>query len=79
MKELRSVVNYERALTVHVYPRIGDKLADLLTREMMREMLKAILIKQPRGQGSRDRPRGGKEAARTVLTVVRKMLNWGIR
>jgi integrase len=79
MKELRSVVNYERALTVHVYPRIGDKLADLLTREMMREMLKAILIKQPRGQGSRDRPRGGKEAARTVLTVVRKMLNWGMR
>jgi integrase len=79
MKELRSLTKYEGALSVHVYPRIGEKLADLLTREMMREMLKAILIKQPRGPGRRDRPRGGKEAARTVLTVVRKMLNWGMR
>lgn len=33
----------------------------------------------PRGNGPRDRPRGGKEAARTVLSVFRKMMNWGIR
>jgi integrase len=37
------------------------------------------MVRIPRGEGRRARPRGGKEAARTALGVFRKMVNWGIR
>jgi hypothetical protein len=41
--------------------------------------MKTVMVRVPRGVGGRDRPRGGKEAARTVVGVLRKMINWGIR
>lgn len=41
--------------------------------------MKSAMVRVPRGSGAKDRPRGGREAARTVLSVARKMINWGIR
>jgi integrase len=35
-------------------------------------------VKRPRGEGARDRPRGGREAARTMLAVLRQMITWGM-
>ena len=77
MKELRALSKYEMALRVHVVPQIGDVLVDALSREQIRGVIKKTMIRVPRGKGPRDRPRGGKEAARTVLGVLRKMISWG--
>lgn len=77
MKELRALKKYEGALRVHVVPRIGHVLADLLSREQVRELVKKVMVRMPRGAGSRDRPHGGKEAARTTVGVMRKMFAWG--
>ena len=77
-KELRALLKYGGALRVHVFPRIGDELVETLSRATMRDLLKAVSIKQPRSTAPRGRPRGGKEAARTVVAVMRKMINWGI-
>jgi integrase len=79
MKQLRAFIKYEGALRVHVVPRIGDVLADTLTRGQVRELLKSVMVRVPRKSGPRDRWRGGKEAARTVLSVLRKMIAWGTR
>lgn len=75
-KELRALPKYEGAINVHIVPRIGDVIADVLTREQVRELVKRVLVKVPRGDEPRDRPRGGKEATRTALGVLRKMINW---
>jgi integrase len=37
------------------------------------------MVRTPRDSSSKSRPRGGKEAARSVVAVLRKMINWGIR
>jgi integrase len=79
MKELRAASKYAGAINVHIVPRLGSALADLVARQDVRDLLKQSMIKVPRGSGARDRPRGGKEAARSVLSVFRKMINWGIR
>jgi len=78
LKELCASLKYAGALRVHVVPRIGDVLADTLSREQVRELLRKVMIRVPRKNGPRDRRRGGKEAARTVLAVLRKMISWGI-
>ena len=78
MRELRGFVKYEGALRVHVIPRVGEVLADMLSREQVRSLLKRVMVRVPRTDGPRDRPRGGKEAARTVLAVLRKMISWGV-
>lgn len=77
MKELRALVKYSGALRVHVVPRIGEQLVDTLTRDKVRELLRRVMVRVPRKEGPRDRVRGGKEAARTVLAVLRKMISWG--
>jgi|GEM_PF-551823 Phage integrase family. len=77
-KELKSLTKYLGALNVHIVPELGPTLADVLDREQVRKLLKKVSVKQPRGTGARDRPRGGKEAARTVLGVLRAMIAWGI-
>jgi integrase len=77
-KELRALLKYGGALRVHVFPRVGDELAETLSRAQVRDLLREVMIKQPRGDAPRDRPRGGKEAARTVVAVMRKMINWGM-
>lgn len=78
MKELRALGKYSCALKVHVVPRLGDVIADTLSREQVRELLRKVMVRVPRKEGPRDRVRGGKEAARTVLAVLRKMISWGI-
>lgn len=79
MKGLRAYLKYEGAIRVHIVPRIGKVVADLLEREQVRELVKNVMVRVPRRKGGKDRPRGGKEAARTVLGVLRKMINWGMR
>ena len=78
MREIRALLKYEGALRVHINPSVGDTLADVLTREQVRKLVKATMVRVPRGAGPKDRPRGGREAARTVLGVLRTMLNWAI-
>lgn len=79
MKELRAIKKYEGALQVHIVPALGNVLADTVSREQIRGLMRNTMVRVPRGNGAWDRPRGGKEAARSVLGVVRKMINWGIR
>jgi integrase len=79
LKGLRALPKYTGAITVHITPRLGTVIADLLTREQVREFVKKVMIKVPRGEARGDRPRGGKEATRTALGVLRKMINWGRR
>jgi len=79
MKELRALLKYEGAIRVHIIPGVGDLLAEMMTREQVRSFIRKVMVRVPRGDGPRDRPRGGKEAARSVLGVLRKMLNWGAR
>jgi integrase len=78
MKELRALRKYQMALDVHVLPEMGGVLADVLNREQVRKLIKKAMVPVPRGSAPKDRPRGGKEAARTVVSVLRKMINWGI-
>ncbi len=79
LKELRALAKYHGAIRVHIVPALGDVLADTVNREQVRGLVKKTMVRVARGQGPRDRPRGGKEAARTVLGVLRKMINWGMR
>jgi hypothetical protein len=76
MKELRAPNKHRFAIDVHIVLHLGDILADRLTREQVRAALKKIMVKTPRGEGARDRPRAGREAARTALSVLRKMFAW---
>jgi integrase len=78
MKQLRALGKYSGAVKVHVIPSLGDALADTLTREQVRLLLRRTLVQMPRKDGPLDRRRGGQEAARTVLAVFRKMMAWGI-
>jgi integrase len=78
-KGLRALLKYQGAVRVHIVPGLGMALADTVNREQVRNLLKKASIRTVRGSGGRDRPRGGKEAARTALGVLRKMINWGIR
>jgi integrase len=79
LKELRALNKYEGAVRVHIVPLLGEVLADRLSREHVRGLVRKAMVRVPRGQGPRDRPRGGKEAARSALGVLRKMINWGTR
>jgi len=79
MKELRALLKYDGAIRVHIVPHLGFFLADVLNRDQVRASVKKIMVRVPRESGPKDRPRGGKEAARSVIAVLRKMINWGIR
>ena len=78
IKELRSLEKYQQAIDVHIVPVLGRELAALVTRDEVFDAVKKALIKRPRGDGPLDRPHGGKEAARTTVTVGRSMFTWGI-
>ena len=77
MRELRVYAKYEGAIRVHIVPRLGEVNAEMLTREQVREAVKHAMVPKARGIGPKDRPRGGKEAARTMLGVLRHMITWG--
>jgi integrase len=78
MRELRALAKYAGAIRVHIVPRLGEVNAELLTREHVRATLKHVMVPRARGAGTKDRPRGGKEAARTMLGVLRHMITWGM-
>jgi integrase len=78
-KELRSARKYEQAIVTHINPHIGGVLVDVLDREQVRELIRKVRIRRPRTDGARGRPRGGSEAARTVIAVLRLVLAWAIR
>jgi integrase len=77
-KGLDSAVRYELALTTHIIPALGDKLAELVTREDAREVMNAARIKRPRPKGVSGGQLGGIEAARTSVAVLRQMYSWAI-
>jgi integrase len=77
MKELRAFRKYQGVIDVHILPEIGWDLADVLNREQVRKLVKKAMVSVPRGKGPKDRRRGGKEAARSTVSVLRKMINWG--
>lgn len=78
-RKLRAARKYEQAVATHIVPNLGDVLVAVLTREHVRNLLKKVRVRVPRPEHSRGRPRGGDEAARTALAVLRQMLTWGIR
>lgn len=77
MKELRAFRKYQGVIDVHILPEIGWDLADVLNREQVRQLVKKAMVPVARGNGPKDRRRGGKEAARSAVSVLRKMINWG--
>ena len=79
LKQLRAGRKYELAIRTHIIEGVGRVLADMLTRDQVRDLMKKVMVQMPSiGQG-KSRPRGGIEAARSVIGVLRKMINWGIR
>jgi integrase len=77
-KELDSARKYELAFSTHINPKVGDRLAELLTREEVRKVMEAARIKRHREPGERGGGIGGVEAARTVMGVLRHMYAWAI-
>jgi len=77
-KELDSARKYEIAFSTHINPKVGDRLAELLTREEVRTVMEVARIKRKRAPGECGGGIGGVEAARTTMGVLRHMYSWGI-
>ena len=77
-RELDSARNYESAFETHINPRLGDKLAELVSREDVRDVMNAARAKRPRPKGVRGGQIGGVEAARTTMSVLRQLYSWAI-
>lgn len=77
-KALDSTKNYEIAFSTHINPKIGEKLAELVTREETRDVMNTARVKRPRPKGQKGGPLGGIEAARTAMSVLRQMYSWAI-
>lgn len=77
-KELDSAVKYENAFNTHIIPKVGHRLAELLTREEVRAVMEAARLKRKRPPGERGGGIGGVEAARTAMGVLRHMYSWGM-
>ncbi|MGH8200933.1 MAG: tyrosine-type recombinase/integrase [Steroidobacteraceae bacterium] len=77
-RNLDSAKNYENALTVHINPKVGDTLAELLTREDVRAAMDAARVKRKRPNGQRGPDLGGIEASRTAMSALRHMFSWAI-
>jgi integrase len=78
VRELRALRKYQQTIDVHIVPHLGDILADRLNREDVRGAMNKVMVKMPRGDGPTARPRGGKEAARTMISVLRQIITWGM-
>jgi integrase len=77
-KELDSARKYEIAFSTHINPTVGERLAELLTREEVRKVMEAARIKRQRAPGERGGGIGGVEAARTAMGVLRHMYSWAL-
>jgi len=78
VRGLRALRKYEQTIAVHIVPHLGDILAARLTREDVRGAMNKVRVKKPRGEDPKDRARGGQEAARTMISVLRQLITWGI-
>ncbi|HWX26466.1 MAG TPA: tyrosine-type recombinase/integrase [Steroidobacteraceae bacterium] len=77
-KNLRSTRKYEQAIATHIVPHLGDIPVDALDREEVRSLIRHVRVPQPRADTQRGRARGGIEAARRALGVLRLMVGWAI-
>ncbi|HTE40762.1 MAG TPA: tyrosine-type recombinase/integrase [Steroidobacteraceae bacterium] len=78
-RQLDSIKNYELAFSTHINPIVGDKLAELLTREDARDVMNTAREKRARPKGQRGGGEiGGVEAARTAMSVLRQMYSWAM-
>jgi integrase len=77
-KELDSARKYETAFGTHINPKVGERMAELLTREEVRSVMQAARIKRHRDAGMRGGGIGGVEAARTAMGVLRHMYSWAL-
>lgn len=67
------------AIRTHIVDGVGRVLADMLTRDQVRSFMRKVMVRTPSNGQGKSRPRGGMEAARTTMAVLRKVINWGIR
>lgn len=79
LKQLRAASRYEMAIRAHIIGGVGRVVADMLTRDQVRDLMKEVMVQVPSTGRGKSRRRGGTEAARSVVAVLRKMINWGIR
>lgn len=77
-RNLDSAKKYGNAFATHINPKVGDKLAELLTREEVRAVMDAARIKRTPSAGERKGIIGGVEAARSAMSVFRHMYSWAI-
>jgi hypothetical protein len=77
-KRLRSVGKYEQSIATHVLPHLGDIAVDTLDREHIRSLVRTVRVRRPRPATTNGRARGGTEAARRALGVLRLMVGWAI-
>src|SRR6202030_1380891 len=70
-----------QAIATHIVPHVGHIPADALDREHVRDLMCKVRIRrirQPRLHTKKGRARGGVEAARRALGVLRLMVGWAI-
>ncbi len=77
-RQLDSAAKYEYAFSTHINPKIGSKLAELLTRDDVRSLMDAARVKRTRESGQRGGGIGGIEAARTAVGVLKHLFSWAI-
>jgi hypothetical protein len=77
-RNLRSTHRYQQAIATHIVPHVGHILADALDREHVRDLMRKVRIRHPRLHTKKGRARGGVEAARRALGVLRLMVGWAI-
>src|SRR5260370_12253576 len=77
-KNLRSAGKYEQAITTHILPHLGRVSVDELNREQVRNLIRQVRVRQPRPDNKGGRARGGTEAGRRALGVLRLMVGWAI-
>jgi integrase len=77
-KNLRSTQKYAQAIATHIVPNVGHLLVDALDREHVRNLIRQVRVRRPRPDTNRGRARGGTEAARRALGVLRLMVGWAI-
>src|SRR3984957_16468241 len=77
-KNLRSTGKYAQAIMTHILPHLGQVSVDELNREQVRNLIRQVRVRQPRPHNKGGRTRGGTEAARRALGVLRLMVGWAI-
>jgi len=77
-KNPRSTRKYEQAIATHILPHLGSVPVDSLDREHIRSLVRTVRIRQPRPAIKQGRARGGCEAARRALGVLRLMVGWAM-